>query len=69
MSAMQTVAKNLVDQQHAWHSRDKESFVVDDYTRTIRGMHIYDSIIVFDKGKVVRPTHERTGNLSWDPDE
>ena len=58
-------AKDLVDQQHAWHSRDKESLVVDDYTRTIRGMHVYDSIIVFDKGDVPRPTHERTGTPSW----
>lgn len=58
-------AKNLIDQQHAWHSRDKESFVVDDYTRTIRGMHIYDSIIVFDKAQVPTPRHEKTGRASF----
>ena len=57
-------AKNLIDQQHAWHSKDEESFAVDDYTRTIRGMHIYDSIIVFDKGEVPRPIHQRTGTRS-----
>jgi cephalosporin hydroxylase len=58
-------AKNLIDQQNAWHSRDPNSFKVDEYTRTIRGMHIYDSIIVFDKAAVPKPGHERTGEPSW----
>jgi hypothetical protein len=57
-------AKNLIDQQHAWHARDDESFVVDDYTRTIRGMHVYDSIIVFDKAPVPKPTTQKTGKPS-----
>jgi hypothetical protein len=57
-------AKNLIDQQHAWHSLDKESFVVDKYTRSIRGMHIYDSVIVFDKATVGRPSTARTGTRS-----
>jgi hypothetical protein len=54
-------AKQLIDQQHAWHSRE-EGLVVDQYTTTIRGMHVYDSIIVFDKGSVRRPNHLRTGS-------
>lgn len=58
-------AKNLVDQQHAWHSQDRMRLDVDDYTRSIRGMHVYDSIIVFDKAPVVAPTHEVTGARSW----
>lgn len=58
-------AKNLIDQLHAWHSRDAESFTVDDYTRSIRGMHVYDSVIVFDKGVVTKPTHEKTGTPSF----
>jgi hypothetical protein len=58
-------AKDLVDQLNAWHSKDPSTLDVDDYTRSIRGMHIYDSIIVFDKAPVGRPTHERTGNRSW----
>jgi len=57
-------AKKLIDQQHAWYARDDESFVVDEYTRTIRGMHAYDSIMVFDKGQVQRPHTERTGKPS-----
>ena len=58
-------AKDLIDQQNAWHSRDANSFKVDAYTQTIRGMHVYDSIIVFDKAVVEKPTHERTGHRSW----
>jgi 23S rRNA U2552 (ribose-2'-O)-methylase RlmE/FtsJ len=57
-------AKNLIDQQNAWHSRDKESFVVDEYTRSIRGMHIYDSVIVFDKAAVGKPYATKTGTPS-----
>jgi hypothetical protein len=58
-------AKDLVDQQHAWHSKERDRFDVDEYTRTIRGMHIYNSIIVFDKGSVPRPTHRKTGKPSF----
>lgn len=58
-------AKDLIDQQNAWHSRDHGTLRVDDYTRSIRGMHVYDSIIVFDKASVDAPTHLRTGKPSW----
>jgi hypothetical protein len=54
-----------IDQQHAWHSRDLESFKVDYHTRSIRGMHIYDSVIVFDKGQVSKPVHKKTGKPSF----
>jgi cephalosporin hydroxylase len=57
-------AKKLVDQQHAWHSRDKDEFDVDEYTRSIAGMHVYNSIIVFDKATVTRPRTKRTGTRS-----
>ena len=57
-------AKDLIDQQNAWYSRDPESFRVDEYSRTIRGMHVYDSIIVFDKAPVPKPTNQRTGHPS-----
>jgi len=59
-------AKHLIDQQNAWHSKEKERFAPDKYTKTIRGMHVYDSVIVFDKADVGRPTHEKTGLRSFD---
>jgi predicted O-methyltransferase YrrM len=57
-------AKNLIDQQHAWHRRQDDPFEVDEYTRTIRGMHVYDSIIVFDKARVPKPHTKKTGTPS-----
>jgi len=53
-------AKGLVDQLNAWHSREP-GFVVDDFTKTTRSMHFYDSIIVFEKERVEKPHAEKTG--------
>ena len=53
-------AKKLNDQLNAWHSQDP-NLKVDEFTRTTRSMHWYDSIIVFEKGKVEQPRHEMTG--------
>lgn len=60
-------AKSLIDSLNAWHSRDEHSFTVDDHTRTVRGMHVYDSVIVFDKGKVEPPDNRRIGKdtIDW----
>jgi len=56
-------AKNLVDQLNAWHSKEP-GFAVDEFTKTTRSMHIYDSIIVFEKGIVAKPHAEKTGKPS-----
>jgi cephalosporin hydroxylase len=53
-------AKTLVDQLNAWHSREP-GFEVDEFTRTTRSIHFYDSIVVFEKGVVEAPHHEKTG--------
>ena len=55
-------AKDLIDKMHAWHYPEME---IDDYTRSIAGMHVYDSIIIFDKAVVTSPTHPRTGHRSF----
>jgi predicted O-methyltransferase YrrM len=55
-------AKDLIDKQHAWHIPGTEP---DDYTRSIAGMHVYNSIIVFDKGVVTKPGHPKTGHPSF----
>lgn len=57
-------AKTLIDSLNAWHSRDEHSFTVDDHTRTVRGMHVYDSVIVFDKAVVEKPGHVQIGKPS-----
>jgi Methyltransferase domain len=57
--------KDLVDQLHAWHSEDVEQLAPDAYTRSITGMHLYDSVVVFDKGPVAMPHNEKTGTPSF----
>jgi hypothetical protein len=57
-------AKGLTDQLNAWHSRE-EGFDVDEFTRTTRSMHFYDSIVVFERGTVVEPHAEKTGKRSF----
>ncbi len=57
-------AKGLVDQLHGWHIRDDPPAVTD-YTRQIRGMHVYDSVIVFDKDDVAPPDVRKTGKESF----
>lgn len=58
-------AKGLTDQLNAWHSRTPETLSVDEFTRTTRSMHFYDSIVVFEKGEVTQPHAERTGTPSF----
>jgi hypothetical protein len=52
-------AKDHIDKINAWHSRDP-ALAVDEFTRTTRSMHVYGSIVVFERGPVGRPRHERT---------
>lgn len=60
-------AKGLTDQLNAWHTRD-ESFVVDEFTRTTKSMHFYDSIVVFERGTVSAPRSRKTGKRSFPAD-
>jgi len=59
-------AKGLTDQLNAWHSRE-EGFVVDEFTRTTKSVHFYDSIIVFERGTVPPPHAEKTGRRTHGP--
>src|SRR6266702_3376874 len=58
--------KRLIDQMRAWHAQksDRKRLKVDAYTRSIAAMHIYSSVIVFDKAKIVRPYDEQHGKPS-----
>jgi len=55
------MTKELIDQLHAWHSRDNESLKVNDFTKTTPGIHFYDSIVVFDKKRIKEPYHKQIG--------
>lgn len=58
-------SKHLIDQINAYHSKDKKNHPVTSYTKQIQGMHIYDSIIVFDKAIVSKPYARKVGKESY----
>lgn len=60
-------SKKIIDDINAYHSREPKKFSVNKNTKTIKGMHVYDSIIVFDKGIVEKPSHKMTGSptIGW----
>lgn len=55
-------AKKKIDDLHAWHSREKR-FAVTPETRTIKSIHFYDSIVVFEKGDVAAPRNLKSGTV------
>lgn len=57
-------AKGLSDQLHAWHSRS-DDLVVDDFTRSTHSMHLYDSIIVFERRERTPPVSRKRGEPTF----
>lgn len=53
-------AKSKVDQLNAWHSRE-DGFAPTRFTRTTHSMHFYDSVVVFERGRVRRPRTRKRG--------
>lgn len=54
-------SKGLIDQLNAWHSEDSGNFKVNDFTRTARSMHFYDSMVIIEKDTVAKPESLTTG--------
>jgi hypothetical protein len=52
--------KARIDDVNAYHSRQPE-FEATNWTRSIAGIHLYDSVAVFDKAEVPPPTVRMTG--------
>lgn len=59
--------KDVLDQMHAFHSRD-DRLRPDNHTRSIAGMHCYDSVVVFEKEAVLPPERQLSGRLAFDDD-
>jgi hypothetical protein len=57
-------AKGLIDDLNAYHSREP-SLAVSDFTNTTKSMHVYDSVVVFERGPVEKPHPEKTGKAGW----
>ncbi|MFC4161611.1 class I SAM-dependent methyltransferase [Chitinimonas lacunae] len=58
-------AKTLIDEIHAWHSHDNESFQVTPFTRSAFGLHFYDSILAIEKRVITPPISRATGTPSF----
>lgn len=55
--------KDRVDDINAFHSKeDPEVFAVSDFTRSVHGMHFYDSMVVIEKTVREEPRIEHTGH-------
>ena len=59
--------KSLIDQLNA-HYSEQTSFIVDDFTRTTNTIHYYDSIVLFEKRAMVKPSSKMTGEWSFKND-
>lgn len=55
-------SKNLIDEMHAWHI-DRKIRPISNYTRSIKSIHFYDSLVVFEKEVVKEPSSSRNGLL------
>jgi len=56
--------KKLIDKLNAYHS-EAHKLKVDQFTKTAKSIHYYDSIVVIEKGAVTKPTSKMTGNFSF----
>jgi len=55
-------SKDLIDQMHAWHSKEPRKFKLTDLTTSIYGLHYYDSVLVIEKGVIEKPFDSKTGH-------
>ena len=58
-------AKRLADALHAFHSRTP-GFEPSEWTRTLGGLHFYDSIVVLDRLDREPPYHRKSGRPVFD---
>jgi 23S rRNA U2552 (ribose-2'-O)-methylase RlmE/FtsJ len=54
-------SKGLIDDMNAWHAEDKRHTLTP-FTEMIGAMHIYDSVIVFEKAERAAPQAKKTGH-------
>ena len=57
-------AKNIIDCMHARYSQDPR-LTVGYLTNTIKAMHVFDSVIVFEKDNVPPAEHRMTGKKQF----
>jgi 23S rRNA U2552 (ribose-2'-O)-methylase RlmE/FtsJ len=58
-------AKNLIDKLNAFHS-EENNLQVDNFTKSAKSIHYYDSIVVIEKGIITKPSSKMTGVYSFE---
>lgn len=53
-------SKQFIDWINAWHSRSRK-LAVSDFTRSVHGLHYYDSLLVMEKRPMEPPSGVQTG--------
>lgn len=61
-------SKLLIDQLNAWHSRDPNSLIPNEFTKRTRSIHFYDSIVIYEKGSHPTPRPCQSGKPSFEGD-
>lgn len=56
--------RDRIDDMHAFHSHESD-FEVNEWTRTLGGVHVYDSVAVLVKAAVPQPEHRKTGRPAF----
>ncbi len=57
-------SKRWIDYLNAFHSRTPR-LAANDFTRSVKSVHYYDSIVVVEKGNRTKPIDVKTGTPSW----
>jgi hypothetical protein len=57
-------SKNFIDYLNAWHSENKRKLDVNNFTRSVYGLHFYTGIILIEKRKMEAPVDIRKGQLT-----
>ena len=59
-------SKNFIDDLHGWHSL-QSSLKVNKFTKSIRSLHFYDSVLIVEKRAMKPPVSLVSGKSTEDP--
>ncbi|MEO6513950.1 MAG: CmcI family methyltransferase [Candidatus Saccharimonadales bacterium] len=61
-----SLSKRLIDQMNAWFvdATAEPRLKIDEYTESVKAIHFYTSIVVFDKAEVTKPQADIRGQLT-----
>ena len=54
-------SKNFIDYLNAWHSRDTKRLTVNDFTKSVKAVHYYDSVVIIEKDIIDPPKKVKVG--------